>query len=327
MADQQRRSAGDQFPEFGEKLIFSIGIERAGRLVKDDEAGIAEEGAGNDDFLPLAVAQLHTVLEPAAEHGVVTAGQGFDQLIGAGLAGGGLDGRQVVEVVDITEADVFLYAQLVFDKILKDDADLAADVFTAELTQIDTFQRDGAVGGVIEPAEQFHQGALAGAVGADQGDHFLRADGQRQAGEDFLVMGGVAEMHVLQFDAFLAGGRQWCGLRRVADGVLHIEKGEEVGDEEVVLVEAGDVLQHPFQGVEAALEGLEVHDHVADGDQPLDGTQADQQETAHQDEGGKGLGGEIGKAALLCQAELLAADQCAQVAEGADEERAEAEEA
>ena len=52
---------------------------------------------------------------------------------------------------------------------------------------------------VPEPREQVHEGGLAAAVGADQGDRLAVADGQAEPWSDGLAA-VVAEMHVLELD-------------------------------------------------------------------------------------------------------------------------------
>ena len=112
-----------------EHVPLGLGVERAGGLVEHQDLRVAHEGAGERDLLPLADAQLLAVLEPLAEQRVVAVAQAADDLVGAGVAGGGLDGRVVSGAsaqVDVAHADVLARRELVLGEVLEDHAHLAA---------------------------------------------------------------------------------------------------------------------------------------------------------------------------------------------------------
>ena len=88
------RPAGE-LPDVLEHVPLGLGVEGAGGLVEHEDLGVAHEGAGQRDLLPLAHAQLLAVVEPLAQHGVVAVAQAADDVVGAGVAGGGLDGGVV----------------------------------------------------------------------------------------------------------------------------------------------------------------------------------------------------------------------------------------
>ena len=59
--------------------------------------------------------------------------------------------------------------------VLKDHADLAAQVVEVVLAQVDAVEQDAAAGRVVEPRQQFHERGLSGAVLADQGHVLARS--------------------------------------------------------------------------------------------------------------------------------------------------------
>ena len=88
MGDDERGAA---FHEPVERLLDQRlvgGVERRGRLVEQQHGGVFEDGAGDGDSLPLAAREVDAAL---AEFRVVALRQRFDEQIGGGAAGGGLD--------------------------------------------------------------------------------------------------------------------------------------------------------------------------------------------------------------------------------------------
>lgn len=71
VADEDGGFAAREDAESGEDLIFGLRVERAGRLIEDEDTGVANEGAGQRDFLPFAAAQLRAFLKPAAQDSFV----------------------------------------------------------------------------------------------------------------------------------------------------------------------------------------------------------------------------------------------------------------
>ncbi len=68
-----------------EHLVLVAGVERAGRLVKDHDRGVAQKGPRHRQPLPLPLAQFLPFVEPLAQHGVITVRQTRDHRRGTGL--------------------------------------------------------------------------------------------------------------------------------------------------------------------------------------------------------------------------------------------------
>jgi hypothetical protein len=64
---------------------LALGVEGAGGLVEDEDAGVLEDRAGDREALPLPAGEVDAAL---AEVGVVAGGQDADELVGVGGLGG-----------------------------------------------------------------------------------------------------------------------------------------------------------------------------------------------------------------------------------------------
>jgi hypothetical protein len=99
--DQDRGAPGHGPAEQAEKATGSGGVEPGGRLVQDQDGGVAQDRAGDGDPLPLAAGQQPPAL---ADRCLVAAGQGGDELVRIGGLGGGADlriGRAARPVADV----------------------------------------------------------------------------------------------------------------------------------------------------------------------------------------------------------------------------------
>ncbi len=96
---------------------FGLGVEGAGGLVEDEDAGVGEDGAGDGDPLALAAGELDAAL---AYDGVVLLGKTLGELVDAGDAAG------IYELlfggVRAAEEDVFADGAVEEEGLLQDDA-------------------------------------------------------------------------------------------------------------------------------------------------------------------------------------------------------------
>jgi hypothetical protein len=94
--DDGRKAVGDgqhgpvaaEGAQFFLNGALGLGVERGGGLVEDQDRRVLEDGAGDGDALLLAAGELEAAL---ADHRVIAARQGGDEVVDAGGAGGGLD--------------------------------------------------------------------------------------------------------------------------------------------------------------------------------------------------------------------------------------------
>ena len=97
--------------------------------------------------------------------------------------------------------------------VLRHDADLAAQAVERHGGDVDAVDRDPARRGFVQAHQQMGERALAGAVGADDGDGFPGGDGEI----DVLQRrrpAGVAEAHVLERDRALDRRQRRADVRR-----------------------------------------------------------------------------------------------------------------
>jgi hypothetical protein len=161
------------------ELLGIVAGEGTGRLVEDDDLGVGDEGAG--DFNQLLRGDGQVANDGAGLEPGVT--EPFEGLSHPGSLTSVLDESPAGQL--LPEHDV------VFDGEMGGEVQLLIDHGDAGLPG-----GMGAIGGVrptcerhtsgvwsMGAAEDFHEGALAGPVFADQGQHSSGLDGQRHVGE------------------------------------------------------------------------------------------------------------------------------------------------
>ena len=164
------------------------GVEFAGGLVGEDEAGLAGERAGDGDALLFAAGEFVGAMvgaprEPDDFEGVLRA----------------LDAFAVAEAGDAErELDVLLGGeQRQQPERLEDEAELVA----AQLREVlfghgvDAFAVEGdfAAGGAVEAGEDVEQRGLAGAGAANEGEHLAGGDGERDIADGPDLVGAAFE--------------------------------------------------------------------------------------------------------------------------------------
>ena len=150
---------------------LTLGVERGRGLVEEQDRRIAEQRPRDRQALPLATGQPHATV---ADHGVVALGQGANEPVGVG----GFRRAAHVVVADLGESvgDVPAHRVVEQDRLLRDDPELPAQRGQRHLAQIDPVQGDASRGRIIEPRQQVHHRALAGAARAHQGDDLPALD-------------------------------------------------------------------------------------------------------------------------------------------------------
>jgi hypothetical protein len=86
MRDDQHRPARGDLPHVALDDVLALVVERAGRLVKDQDSGIGDERPGDRDPLALPARQARAAL---ADDGVVPVRQLENEFVGAGELGRG----------------------------------------------------------------------------------------------------------------------------------------------------------------------------------------------------------------------------------------------
>src|SRR5579883_1988966 len=236
VGDEQGRLAGAQARQVMEELGFGRRVQGRRRLVQDEDLGIPHEGAAERDPLPLAPGELLSFVEPAAQAGRQALGQGADDPVGAALARGSLDGRQIIGALDRPEADVLARGQLVAHEVLENGAKAPAQLLGREIAQIDAAPQDGPARGGIKTGEQFDERGLSGAVLSHQSQLLAGLDLEVEVLERPLLAAGIAVGDVPELEA------PQRILGRTTGGVegrpprFELQEVEKVVQEEAVLV-------------------------------------------------------------------------------------------
>src|SRR6266516_3438766 len=137
---------------------FGLRVERARRLVEDEDRRVAQDRARNRDPLFLAAGEPIAAL---ADDGVVALGQSRDHVVDACGLGGHLDlpiGR-----LRLRKAQILSHRLVEEVRLLRDDADEVRKRLEAQIADVDTPDRDPSAAGVVEPRREVAERRLAGA--------------------------------------------------------------------------------------------------------------------------------------------------------------------
>src|SRR5207237_10906091 len=113
-----------------------------------------------------------------AEHLIVAGGQLAHDGVGEAFVSGEFDVVLLLDPVDTAYRDAFSSRHLVAHEILKDDTDVAMQIFEGVLPQVDAVEQNLSFGGVVEACDELDHGRLALAILTDQGDPFSRREGE-----------------------------------------------------------------------------------------------------------------------------------------------------
>ena len=98
--------------------------------------------------------------------------------------GRSLEQLKITDFVNPAHRDVFTGCHLITHEILKDDSDLAIQVFQIVFTKVDPVEQDLPFGGIVKTRDQLHDRGLALAVFADESDALARMQMEVQAVEN-----------------------------------------------------------------------------------------------------------------------------------------------
>ena len=193
---------GDDAPHIGLDHLFAFVIQRAGRLVKDQDARIGDQGAGDRDALALAAGERGAAL---ADLGVVAIGQPGDEFMRA------REFRRLDDLLHrqrrVGEADIVAHRAVEQHVVLQHDADLPAQPGRIHQCDVDPVDEHLALFGNIEALHQLGQRALARARGADDADHLPGRDIELHLRQHRRAVGQVAERDVLEAECPRTGGK------------------------------------------------------------------------------------------------------------------------
>ena len=220
-------------------LEFAARVERSRWLIQDEKLRVAQIGARQRQFLPLAAGKIDSRLEAAAQHLVVTPGKPLHHFIGQALACRPVEKFPIVEFLDASDGDVLSGGHLVAHEVLEDDADLAIQVLQVVLAKVHAVEQDLSLGRVIEPRNQLHNRGLALPVFADHGHAFAGMQAEVQPLENHAAGTRITKRHVAELEPLLDGPRRGQRVGLGSDRRLHLEEGQQVGEEQGLVGDTG----------------------------------------------------------------------------------------
>ena len=126
MGDQDGRFAVTEFLEALEYFKLGASIQRRRWLVEDQHSRFAHIGAGDRNFLPFPTGKLNTVLEPFADHLLISGRQSADHLVSLTAPRRAFDTGVVAAGGNSSYRDIVACAEIIANEILEDDAHVAA---------------------------------------------------------------------------------------------------------------------------------------------------------------------------------------------------------
>src|SRR5579883_189050 len=214
-------------------------IERARRLVENEDARIGDERAGDRNALTLSAGEAAAAL---ADDRVVALRQFEDELMRAGELRRG--DHTLDRHAGIGKRDVLPDRAVEQHVLLEDDADLTPQPGDIDHGEVDAVDQHAAALRHVEPLHQLGQGRFARARWSDNADDLARGDAQAHIMQHFGTIDPIAEGHMVEGD-IAADGRQRRARGAVARLGRRVEDVAEPRDREPRLVEILPDLRQP----------------------------------------------------------------------------------
>ncbi len=173
--DERGAAAGERFERLLHQALARR-VERARRLVEQQDRPVGEQRARNREPLALSARERHAAL---AELGVERLRQALDEFERMRLLAGALHFFQARLRTPV--ADVFRHARGEDHRVLRHHGDQPAQRDRIHAAHVDAVDPHAARLRIVEPEEQREHGRLPGARGADERDPLALRDPQREA--------------------------------------------------------------------------------------------------------------------------------------------------
>mmetsp|Transcript_8812 Transcript_8812/g.23595 ORF Transcript_8812/g.23595 Transcript_8812/m.23595 type:complete len:291 (+) Transcript_8812:229-1101(+) len=248
--------------------VLVLAVERARRLVQEQHLGVANDGAGDRDALLLAARDPRS---PLAGVRLVPMRQVLNEVVGVCSPRGLLHQLEALSVRGAV-GDVVFDAAIEEHWLLLDEADLRPKPPHAQLSIVQTVQRQPAARGVIVAQKEAAQGGLPGAALAHQRDDVPWFGIDVHASQDLAIgTRPVREADVFDAQPSLAG--RWLLALAHRDGRLALEQLHKLAcghdNPSEVHVDVHAIAEAILIETHVLLEGSEDADrHLAIDDQP-----------------------------------------------------------
>ena len=242
--------------------LLGFGVDAAGGLVEDEDAGVVGDDAAEGQQLALAGGEVGAGF---FEFGLVGLGELFDEWCGLDGFGGPAD----FVVGDVgAEADVLFDAAGEHEHVLLDRLDGAAQVFEGDAADVGAVDGDAAGLDVPHAGQEVGNGGFAGAGVADDGHGFARLDGEGEVLQDRLVL-DVGEVNILELDAPFHRGWQTAGAF-VGDAVFGVDEVEDALAPGHGRLHDGELFGEVHDRLVELLHQVYIGDHDAEADGGFD---------------------------------------------------------
>src|SRR5436190_2360363 len=134
--DDDRRAAGGELPEALEPVSFGPGVERAGRLIENNNWRTPQERASERYALPLADTQLSTTGEPAPKQRLLVLRQTRDDLLRACRADRGIDLQVSWLKFEVAVQNILFHRSVVMKRLLKQHSNQPSQIIRREISEI-----------------------------------------------------------------------------------------------------------------------------------------------------------------------------------------------
>ena len=154
-----------EFFEGVDDEFFGFAVEGRGGLVEQEDGTVADHDTGDADALTLASGEGEAALP---DRGVVAEGHRHDEVVGVGEFGGG--DHFFFGCAGTAEGDVLEDGSAEEDGVLKNVADLIAEMLDLVLADVLAVDMDGAGLHIVEAGDEADDGGFSAAGGADDTD-------------------------------------------------------------------------------------------------------------------------------------------------------------
>ena len=268
MRDEHRHPAARQLREPQEHFVLGARVERRGRLVEDQDLGVAHVGPAQRHLLPLAPRQLYAAVEAAAEHLVVALPEPGGDRVGEAAARGLADPRLVAQLLHLAHPDVLLEDEVVAHEVLEDDPDVLTQTVELVLPQVHPVEQDASLIRVVQAGQQLHERRLARPVLTHEGDPLARLEREGEVPHRPPVRARVAKSHVLELESPHDRQRHDPRPGPGRNPRLHVEEGEQVRQIQALLEHLRQRQEDALDQVAALAERAREERERADREAP-----------------------------------------------------------